>query len=382
MLSYSTDIINLPSWLVVSVFCGLLLLFVFVTSLIHKDYQNKEGRFFLILSGATIINLVFNCLSTVPPDGTAGNLVWLKIANFLNYTLTVLLFLIYAYFVLSLTRGSSKRCNLILLIASWVLFLADAGMCFASIFTPTYFSYESGEYARGPYFYVHIIFLFSIAILLEILMVSNRKAINKNLFRYLLFFPLMPFLGMVLQIIFYGIPFGLTFVTLSILFLFYFQSSQSLDVDHLTNTFNRRKFDADIQRKIKRGRAFSVILADYDNFKLVNDQYGHGTGDLALQEAAMVLKKALSSQDDYVARYGGDEFCLVTEVTEVEALKKIEGKIRQSCRLHNADEASTYRLNFSLGIASYDPKSGQKAHQFLALLDERMYEDKKNKGRR
>lgn len=90
-------------------------------------------------------------------------------------------------------------------------------------------------------------------------------------------------------------------------------------MDALTGCFNRRAMDerlpAELERSRRYQRPLSVVFVDIDNFKAINDQHGHGVGDIVLREVASRLQTHLRSQVDWVARYGGEEFLVVMPET-------------------------------------------------------------------
>jgi len=252
-------------------------------------------------------------------------------------------------------------------------------MSFASIWSSFYFGYGSGDYARGPFFFVHVILLSAMTLLVEAVVFSLRKKMDRYSLLYYASFPLLPILGIVFQLLFTGLPWGLIFVTLELLIDAYYRKSRSTQIDGLTGTWNRRKLDSALYARIKgakNGHSFSLILVDLDHFKVINDTLGHTVGDIALEDAAMILKKSLVTKEDAVGRYGGDEFCLVTEVTAQDELAKMANRIQQSGDAFNATSSRAYNLGFSVGYSTYDPSNKMPLHEFYDEVDKKMYADK------
>lgn len=381
MGSHLISIINAPSWFSLSCFACLILIFVIFNSIKNKELSSIDGRMFFILTCVTFVNLILNVLSTIPWDGGQTSAIWLKIANFLNYTFTTSLFVIYSFYVYS-RIGEDKERAKVLIFCLIGVFLVDMGLCFSSIWDGFYFGFGENGYFRGSLFFVHVILLVLMSLLVEIIVFSFRKRLDRKSLKYYASFPLLPFLGMVFQIIFYGIPWALLFVTIAILIVSYYRRSRSTEVDYLTDTFNRRKLDTALYGKIKEaknGRSFSLILLDLDYFKAINDKLGHTVGDLALEDAAKILKKSLKTKEDFVARYGGDEFCVVTEVTDVPSLESFAKAIKDNVAEFNRVSKRPYQLGFSIGYSSYDPSSNMALHDFYDLVDKKMYIDKTGK---
>ena len=104
--------------------------------------------------------------------------------------------------------------------------------------------------------------------------------------------------------------------------------------DHLTELYNRRYIDerlpVDILNASEKKEPLSIILADLDFFKDINDTYGHITGDEVLKEIAKELKGHIREGKDWVARYGGEEFLICLANTDIEAAKKMAEKIKSN----------------------------------------------------
>ena len=103
--------------------------------------------------------------------------------------------------------------------------------------------------------------------------------------------------------------------------------------DGLTGLPNRRYFDSQYQaeweRAAKNSWGLSVVMLDVDHFKTFNDRYGHGYGDEVLQRVANLLGDVLRSKDDFIARYGGDEFVIVLPDTGPDASVRVAERMRE-----------------------------------------------------
>ena len=149
-------------------------------------------------------------------------------------------------------------------------------------------------------------------------------------------------------------------------------------LDPLTGLFNRRyieqRLEDEIARSQRHGRPLSVIMFDLDEFKQVNDTYGHGAGDALLKAFAEKLSKATRGSDAS-ARYGGDEFLVVLPECKPEnvqhVLKRLEG-IRVEI------EGRTLPIALSAGWAEL--LSGEVAKELLARADAALYANKRTKA--
>ncbi len=149
--------------------------------------------------------------------------------------------------------------------------------------------------------------------------------------------------------------------------------------DPLTGLFNRTYFDTELDRLI-RSRSFpvSIVMADVDGLKKVNDTMGHAAGDRMLKTAATVLSDAFRSED-VLARIGGDEFAVLLPNTDETAAKSAVDRAR-NCLAAIEPEPGTLPVSLSLGWAT--ALKGGDLLTTLRKADAKMYRDKGPKGRR
>jgi diguanylate cyclase len=149
--------------------------------------------------------------------------------------------------------------------------------------------------------------------------------------------------------------------------------------DPLTGLYNRRYMDEVIAREIARSerenRQLSIIIADIDHFKKVNDLYGHRVGDIFLVEIASLLKAHVRDYDA-VCRYGGEEFLMILPGASVDSACKRAEVIRKKCaELVIQHDDQDLRVSMSFGVATY-PVHGCVAEELLAKADQALYRSK------
>ncbi len=152
--------------------------------------------------------------------------------------------------------------------------------------------------------------------------------------------------------------------------------------DELTGLLNRRGFFSHSEKQLKIAerakRAMSVIYADLDGLKKINDTWGHEEGDAVLFEAAHVLKDTFR-ESDIISRLGGDEFAVLVEVSESNDEFIIKKRLEEKINMINSGENRHYKLQMSVGIVRYDPYHPCSVDELLSRSDKLMYAEKKSK---
>lgn len=156
--------------------------------------------------------------------------------------------------------------------------------------------------------------------------------------------------------------------------------------DTLTGLPNRALFNDRLEHGLaaanRNGLDFAVMFLDLDDFKMINDTYGHDVGDLVLQMIAGRLKKT-TRDDDTVCRHGGDEFLYLLMNTESEhdiaiVAEKIIKAVQMPCDIRLRDVSISLSISPSIGISIF-PKDGTTSDALLDVADKAMYRAKQNK---
>lgn len=150
--------------------------------------------------------------------------------------------------------------------------------------------------------------------------------------------------------------------------------------DFLTKTYTKRYIERALIEALERHEVenedFSLAFIDLDNFKTVNDEFGHKKGDELLGRVAQVIKENLRAQD-CVARYGGDEFMLLLHKSNRQEAEEVMMRCKQA--VIEDDSLKVFGIAISGGIATY-PKDAKNIQNLAMIADKRMYQDKeKNK---
>jgi len=153
--------------------------------------------------------------------------------------------------------------------------------------------------------------------------------------------------------------------------------SKEVHFDSLTSVYNRRFLDENLSNELRASKIFSLILADIDHFKLINDQFGHLAGDEVLKRFAQILQNNIRNTKDWVARYGGEEFLIFLCGVSLEQAKEIAERIREEVE-KTVVKYENYEIKFtaSFGVTTFNNKSFD-ATLLLKQVDENMYTAKK-----
>lgn len=152
--------------------------------------------------------------------------------------------------------------------------------------------------------------------------------------------------------------------------------------DGLTGISNRRLFDETYEvewlNSLEKESALSVLIIDIDNFKEFNDQYGHLIGDEVVKSVAQILAVQQRNEDDFVARYGGDEFVAILPHTTKEEATVFGEKFSASLQHINTTLNIDIEVTVSIGIATTIPNKMQSKKNLIYTADNQLYLSKAN----
>lgn len=230
---------------------------------------------------------------------------------------------------------------------------------------------------RGPYYMVRAVIMILLVPYVECFLFHFRKKLTTNNFVWLVLFPTVPMIGGLIQVALPDSP-ALENVgmVIALLTLYIFVQDQDSNTDSLTGCGNRRILDIRLDTNIEDGKKdFGLLMIDVDRFKQINDNYGHYQGDTALKVLASILMGHFG-RSSRVARYGGDEFCVIVNTDDQEELDAQVKKLRESLETFNNQHHLPYPLEISIGSGIYHRGSGESAGDFVKRVDQAMYAEK------
>jgi diguanylate cyclase (GGDEF)-like protein len=356
----------------------ILILFMIIHMIGKKQsYRSYSTRLFLGLCWSTIILLALDVVFWLV-NGVNSQLIYVTtIAYFLAEPLPLIIWLCYLDFHV---HNSRERLRKRWYYTQPLIFIAV--LLLISTFTNFIFSIDSaGQYQRGPGIPLILGMNFTVILATIFITVKQRKSIEKKDFPVIVLFGIIPIFGGILQTLTYGVAILWNSVAMSVIFIYIFLETQKEIRDYLTGLLNRQQIDELILTRIldvdKKG-GFSLIMLDMDDFKLINDKYGHTEGDRALIRLSEILQDTVK-KIDRVARFGGDEFIILLEEDRTEKILEVIDRIRESMKNENSVNERPYDLSVSIGYSIYSQNENKNLQELLHSVDQKMYLDKSRK---
>ncbi|CAI1852932.1 Diguanylate cyclase DosC [Serratia quinivorans] len=155
----------------------------------------------------------------------------------------------------------------------------------------------------------------------------------------------------------------------------YFSMRDKATTDSLTHLGNRASVDYRLMLQHAERRPCGLMILDLDNFKRINDTYGHVAGDLLLTQMGQLLQNSVRSED-FVGRYGGEEFMVITASYDPKIIGRVAERIRRSVEttIFLLDEGNETQITVSIGASLYLP--GMAVDKAIEVTDEALYEAK------
>ncbi|NWH12024.1 GGDEF domain-containing protein [Acholeplasma laidlawii] len=358
------------------VYSFILLISIYLSSG-QVRYKLMSDRLFRSLIRVTLLLLMVDMIARFEGLDYWFYPVFSRVGNFVSYGISHFISSLWFLYIHNRIYTDTERTKnlykyfFLINLVKWILLIITQ-------FTGWYYYLDSSNiYHRGPLFFwtqlVNAVILLSSLVLL----VLKRKRIEQNtMFAYILF-SLIPAIGLTLQIILPGIAYIPNSVAAALIILYLFVQNNKVRYDHLTGIFNRRHMDYYLEDKLisaKRGKPFSAILFDLDDFKDINDTLGHSVGDIAIKKTAKILASA-SSKHEFLARYGGDEFLIITSKYEKQDIDEIVKRVYDGINQFNKIN-DKFKLSISHGYYVYHKDLNLSRDQFIDVVDRNMYDNK------
>lgn len=258
-------------------------------------------------------------------------------------------------------------------------------MCLFTITTPLHklcFSLSGSQYVRGvlnvPFTVICSAFILYSCLASGISSFQKKFHSKSVLLRLLFVYSFFLILAQLLQVSMGPVlPFRSLAATVIFMFITLRGMCETVTVDALSNINNRFSFDRFLDDKISGDDAFWLLMLDIDDFKRINDTYGHIYGDIAIRYTASAIVRAVP-HNYFVARYGGDEFAVVAPSENEPTIESLEGKIRSELQQILSENNCPFLLDITAGYTKRK-ESINNIPDLVEAADRMLYEKKRSK---
>lgn len=330
----------------------------------HSETLNAQQRRWFITAFALIIAISVLEVISIVVDREPAAFRWINIlSNYLGFGLTPAIPIALA----SALDSSRSNKYAAMIEAVYLLFLA-----ITFPLRPIFYVNYDNEYMRGSFFWIYLaVYLSGILYLIAMTLRVAAKYQNKSKG---LVYPIAVFLalGTMVQVVFPQIHVTWLCVTLLSILYFIYCNEMWQQLDGLTGLLNQNSY---LNKTASLSQKGTLIVFDVDDFKQINDNYGHLTGDQCLKEIAACIKKAYS-RDGFCYRIGGDEFCVLLSADADQ----------ERCYHKLVNELNIRRKTLSilpdLSVGSAQFTGGEDVLKIKDTADNRMYQFKKERKNR
>ncbi|MCR5641564.1 MAG: GGDEF domain-containing protein [Lachnospiraceae bacterium] len=368
---------NLQAILVANITGFILILFLYFSRRIGRSKDDTESHAFDWMMILAMIACLIEPL-TFAVDGIHSRIgYWVNLLGntYLYYANGVGAFLWMMYVDLKLFHNPARMKKIYYKISVPVSALLIS--LIGNIWWKYYFYVdENFVYHRQPTIYV-----FYVYIMLCGAYSVGLYCYRKHVYGEVVFFPIYMYLipimiGSVLQMLFYGVSLAWLGTAVGLVALHMSVQQQNTYMDALTGLYNRMYLDYRLYR-LQRYRIDHCygLMIDMNDFKKINDTYGHSAGNRALKDMADLFN-AVVDKDATIFRYAGDEFIILVYRSSEEEVRQLEADLHLATDAFNKRACRLYQLSFAVGHSEFE-SGWDTSDSFMKRIDEAMYEDKR-----
>lgn len=367
--------INISEILVAFVCSTVLMVAMFIFNLQNIKSKHIDERVFQIMLIVSLFANIFETISFIL-DGKIffGNYYILYILNTFCFSLTVLVALLWCLFVDYKLYCNIKRLKKKFLYLSIPYFIFLICLIINLFVKGFIFNINNNIYSRGllnNYVYVLIFFYYFYSVYTLYKAMKNGVVVK--------FFPIFSFvipcmIGTIIQGLCYGLATGWLSVSIAYVFISFQIQKFNAYVDESSGLFNKKYLNYYIDKNLKNSRKeYYGILMDANDFKKINDTYGHTIGDHAIYNIGNILSSSILN-NSVAIRYAGDEFIVIINGNK-DKVNTIIDNIKTNIKLFNKITNEPFKLSLSFGVSKYNEET---IEEFITKIDKEMYEDKNN----
>lgn len=335
--------------------------------------NDREGRYVKIMLITTIIACATDSLAFMM-DGKPGMLafvcvymgaLWMFISNLIIGAVWLVL-------VLEHIAGNVSKLHRIIINALNIFALL---VLMFNIFYPLVFEVNDNSYSRGPLFFIYVVI--ELIYIADSIILYIKIRFGSGLFKFfnVLLFVGPVIIGTVIQLSTYGLSTISPCIAVAIAGIICGLQNEYAYKDPLTGSYNRYYLET-IRKEFagKNSGYLAAMMLDMNQFKLINDNFGHNAGDEALSVVANICKEAVQPSG-IVIRYAGDEFILILDTQDEAFVKDCMKSIEDKFAEFNELNENQYKLSAAIGYGMLDFKS-KSIDDLLNKIDKEMYDAK------
>lgn len=363
---------------------------VFFGIMLHHDHtsidkQEKQIKYDYALLAFLLYFISDAIWSGVDSGVFPVSTVTVMITTFSNFVLMTVITYRWLFYVMAEEQIPGRNRLIIKLALIFPLFVSVVALIVVYIVSPELLI--SPEYKSTRVFdaFICIIpYIYIIAVLVYTIRksVGEKNPLEKKKHLYIGVFPIMVTVGGFLQMAFMPELPIFCFSSTILMLIFYIKSMDSrISTDPLTNLNNRGQLLRYISQEgnlFTEGRSTYIVMIDINDFKKINDTYGHSEGDSALVLLSGVITSVIRNHNMpiFLARYGGDEFILIVRPADESEMDKLISDLREGIIKKCESENKPYRMSVGIGIDKLVRSEAEAFTKSLKRADEKMYENK------
>ncbi len=361
-----------------SVYAFLILIVLYLALHINKfvvDLKIKVLKRIIVIVGLMIF---LDILLASLEGGTQFYTTWVLL---IGYTLYFMIAPISSYLWLTyvlLFLFNDKSIISKVLKFGLVVLVINVLFSLINLYFPVYFTIDANNmYQREMSMILSSVFSYVLIALASLLVIINHKQIRRSDMNALLFFVVPPIISNSYQLANEGSLVVWPGIVFSLIIAYIYVQNKTMAKDYLSGLFNKKEFDLFlddlISRKPKKG--FVGLIIDIDDFKYINDTYGHDIGDKVIQQVGVLLHTSFRT-NDFLARIGGDEFAIIARFHESHP-SVFKQRILKNLENINQSNQFEFKISLSIGYATWYKKENLDKETFFHNIDKNMYQQKK-----
>ena len=367
--------INLQSIYSANFIAVVLLVVLFICNFWRFQYKTYENKLIIIIMlMALISSLVIVVTFVIEGHGGALLTFIAHITNSFIFVSNMVVAFLWMLLIEAHLKSEPKLNKKLLLSIPMIIGII---VMFVNIFVPCVYKLDGlNYYSRKPLYWLLFgidVFYMIYAIILYII-VKVKGGVLKFFPIYLYIGPILA--GIIIETLMPGIAISWPCVAISIAGVLASLQNEVIYKDQLTGLYNRSYLNF-LQKNVfkKENLHITGVMLDLDDFKHINDKYGHAKGDIALQQMAKILQEAVGDMGN-VIRYAGDEFIVLINSHKQVIIDACLYEINKYLDRFNNSGIAEYKLSASMGYSIFKPKE-QSVDDFMNIIDQKMYEEKK-----